>query len=237
MHWTKKLSKEKRDRLAKTVRGQREEQLRGWRLTYSAARRLSSVPFIEDIVGEKQQALGRPLRFLDSGAGLMGVSADLKRAFGKDIEVTAITLRHPNLSTKSKRRSLKTARTRAHAEYYPFNGPESERQKFNADIANQISSAIDRGRRDVNWVDSQKIGLVENLSARKKYDIIFDGAGALQYGLNNKRILERYYKMLPQGGLLVLNIHPYTFEKIKELIDPDKFILERKEKIIILIKK
>jgi hypothetical protein len=221
MRWTKTLSKKKRTALAKETLNQRRKQLEGFRLDYSAARDLKRIDKgLLDFLKFKVAESKKPVRFLDAGAGLMGVSADLKKIFGDKIDVTAITLRHPNLSKKSEAISLDKAIATAPAEFGV--NPTYRRQYLERgrEIFDRLKPAIEQGRKNAKIVDHAKVGLIENMSSKNKFDVILDYVGALRHGVNRGRILDRYCKMLPKGGTLVCHI-----ASLKEfnIANPKKF--------------
>ena len=72
-------------------------------------------------------------------------------------------------------------------------------------LAKEQRKLVDNARKNAKVVDEVKVGLIENLDVKKKYDIIFDHMGPLEYSLHRERVIEQYAKMLPKGGLLITN--------------------------------
>lgn len=223
MKWTRRLSTRKRNELSNHVLEQRFLQTRHNTLMYSARRNLEHIQKEVDLVGILRKRLSlikRPLRFLDSGAGLGNVSAGLKKEFGEQVNVTALTLRGLNISTKTKRASISHAKENP-TYYYPF--PVEERKEMGEKMSKSQRESIDLARKNSQIIDNVKVGLLENLPTRKKYDIIFDYSGPLQHSTSKKRVAEQYAKLLPKGGLLIT---------IKKSYLSKSFNVKRKFKVI-----
>ena len=209
MRWTKRLPKKERKELAEGIKDHREWQLMHHQLGYSAARRLEHIALgfdLEGVVRNRIASSKRPVRFFDSGAGHAGVSGDLKRKFGDKVEVTALTLLHPNVSAKSKRRAIKDAKENPRA-YYPYSASEPKLKEIGEKFAKDHRKILDIARKNAKVVDDVKVGLLENMPVKTKYDIIFDHSGPLQYSKHLERVAEQYEKMLPKGGLLITNMN------------------------------
>lgn len=227
MRWTKKLTKTQRDSLANSVREHRGLQLAHYSLGYSAARRLNSIPLETKLYGlvyQRIESSKRPVRFLDSGAGLGGVSADLKKMFGPKLEVTTLSLRHPNTSKKSQEKAIEEIKKSHHKSYYPYQKEEFDRLKIKRQFAKEQERIISDARLDSTLIDKVRVGLIENFVPKEKYDIIFDYTGPLQYSAHSERVAMRYAKLLPKGGLVVTtSVDPHGY-----LVRGGKFKLKEK---------
>lgn len=146
---------------------------------------------IEGII--KRQLKGRKqISVLDSGAGYFQLASDIKRRFGKSVNVTGITLKSPFFSEKTIAESKKFS-------------PAYEKILINA-------------RENARLVDSVKVGLVENIKRRKKFEIIFDYGGPLLYSLEKKRLFEQYAELLkPNGVIIVKAITEISKEQISQI--------------------
>ena len=156
---------------------------------------------LEEIVRSRFSRTKKPVRFFDSGAGNAGVSGDLKRKLGPLVEVTALTLLHPNISEQSKRLSVKAARNVR--DYYPFSAGDPELPKISRRFQREQARTIDNARENASIVDRVKVGLLEDMPVKGKYDIVFDHAGPLEHSKYQERVIAQYSKMLPKGGLLI----------------------------------
>lgn len=204
MRWTKRFPKSERAKIAYDVKAHRTQQYLCHSLMYSAARRLADVSKnidVEQIVRERMARLKRPLRFFDSGGGNAGVSSDLKRVFGSQIEVTALSLRHPNISKKSEKAALKDVKKFPKA-YYPYTSMD-DLVEIGKALAKDHAKVIKDARVDTKLIDHQKVGLIENFPTTKKYDVIFDYTGPLKYSAHRERVVQQYRALLPKGGLLI----------------------------------
>jgi hypothetical protein len=211
MRWTKTLSNAKRKELADQVKFHRRMQVAFPNKTYTAFRNLAELgrqgTKLKKMILEMTAKKKRPLRVLDAGAGMLGVSGDLKKLFKDKIHITSVTLKHPNISVKTKRKMLND--TSANVDFVRQIGVFPERmKKSEEDIKKRLtkyhSRLIDRGRRYSALVDEVKIGLIENQSEKAKYDLVMDFSGAISYSDQEKRVLQLLNKNLSKGGVLVL---------------------------------
>ncbi|MCX6803502.1 MAG: hypothetical protein NTY48_02940 [Candidatus Diapherotrites archaeon] len=120
MKYTKRLGPYQRKQLSDSVRAHRRLAFKKPGLSYSIFRDLKDVDKLlglnlENLIQKRflSNPRQRVIRFLDSGAGTLRVSAGLKQLFGKKLEITAVSLIHPNTSLKTKRRVLKEIRQNA----------------------------------------------------------------------------------------------------------------------------
>ncbi len=210
LKWTKRLSQIERDLIAKEVRHQRLLQLSNPTKEYSASRRAITYKGGEqDVIATIQKKLAikkrkGPLRILDSGAGILGVAADIKKTFGQSVSVTGLTLKHPNTSVESERIALDRTKVGSQQEALKIRG-----QLTFAQLVGHHRRVLQRGRENSKIVDRVKVGLLENLKGKEKYDIIFDLHGAILYSQKHGRVIALYKKMLPKGGILVTTKNVY----------------------------
>ena len=191
MHWTKRLNQKERAHLVSDIRKEihRTKQLPN--VGYNTARdldyykHLNQLDLVEMIM-ERSRNLKRPLRFFDSGAGLALTPIQLKQLFRDQIEVTAISLVHPNLSDKTREKAMKEYKNMHLVQ------PKSE-----------IIKQWDQVRQGYKLIDKLKVGLLENFNIRKKQDIILDWFGPLSKSKHRERVIEKYYNSLNRGGIII----------------------------------
>jgi len=152
--------------------------------------------YIKGMMREQKKGVRNPLVVLDSGAGLLKLSGELKGMFGKKIALTALTLRGPITSKKTLSEMKNARETRLNFE------------------AMQEFRAHKRYPKAAKLVDELRISTLEDLETTKKYDMILDIHGPLTYPLvNESRILEQYLHFLRPGGVLVTTRNPPAWEK------------------------
>ena len=232
MRWTDRLSNSERRVLAKKIHAHRARQPLHNNLMYSAGRRLkhfSGAQFV-GILSQHASKLKRPLRFFDSGAGLGGVGADIKRTLGAKVEVTTFSLRTPHISGETKSSSVKHV-THFVQEYFPY--PSETAKEEGKRLGVQHRKRLDQAKVDAKLIDHSRVGLLENMKISKKYDVIFESSGPLQYSEYRERVVDRYYKMLPKGGLLMLSLdqipHALLFGKFNLVGELDKIAIYEKK--------
>lgn len=222
MRWTKKLSTDERLGLADTVLLHRKKQLMyptGW---YSSTRRLASLPELEtklkNIIGNLlSQKRKSPVRVLDSGAGLLGISGDLKQIFGNKIHLTALTLRHPNTSLKSMKIGLKETIDKSHVgdicgmHLDGLKDTISNREKVRAFTQHHVG-LFKTGKQNAKLVDKIKVGLLENMQGKETYDLIFDISGGMLHTYYPTRVKEVAHKMLTPSGILITDERKYSLD-------------------------
>ncbi|MFA5930832.1 MAG: hypothetical protein WC821_00805 [archaeon] len=227
MRWTKKLGKTARSSLANAIKEHRELQIAHFSFGYSAARRLASISPEINLTGIIERRISeakRPIRFLDSGAGLGGISADLKKRFGSKLEVTTLSLRHPNTSRKSQAQAIAEIKKSHHKDYYPYQKDEFDRLGIRNRLTKEQKQILSEARKDSRIIDNIRVGIIENFVPKEKYDIIFDYTGPVQYSTYRKRVAMQYSKLLPKGGLLVVT----SSESKEYLIKSGKFRIREK---------
>jgi SAM-dependent methyltransferase len=228
MSWTKGLSGLKRKALVNEVQFHRRRQVLFPSHPYTAFRNLvelgSQGEALVDLV--RRLAKRKRVRIFDAGAGMLGLSGDLKQIFGKKVHVTALTLRHPNTSAKTEQESVKTTRKNVWAlkRMGVFPNGIMYKGKEPADaLAEYHSSIIQKARESSRKVDEVKVGLFENLDTNAKYDVIVDFCGALSYSTNQKRAVEVLNKMLPKNGVIVIGSMGVAYREIRTAFKVTEF--------------
>lgn len=133
----------------------------------------------------------------------MGVSADIKKAFGDRVFVTSLDVssaRFPRIA-KGKLKRLILQHTGG---YHEGIRAEVEKRLRNLKTADENSLLV----------DERRVGAIENFSTRRKYDLIIDFAGGLTYSHHLYRILEVYQNNLQVNGrVLTLSDTAASFAK------------------------
>jgi len=212
MRWTKKLPASEKKKLVESVKMHRRLQLGYPTRIYNASRRLSDLnvqgqiitSIIRKIMLKKKNG---PARVLDAGAGLLGVSGDLKKLFGNRIHITAITLRHPNTSKRSKQLALE--KTIAQSNDLVI----SEHPAVKQELLKKHSKLIQIGRKYSKTVDRVQVGLLENMSPKGKYDVVLDVSGAISYTDYPEHTFELLRQMLSRGGRIVQTYSPSSMQR------------------------
>ncbi len=217
--WTKRLDVFEKQDFANNIKRHRFLQLSSPSFKYSAARSASSYKeYKQDVLAvikDKLEKRKGPLRILDSGAGLLNVSADIKVKFKNSVHVTGLTLRHPNTSLKSETIALNITKELT---------PENGLKRLTSAIASRIKGTkltraqlveyhkklIQKGRRNSKIVDKVKVGLIENQTGKEVYDVILDLHGPLTHTINQSEVMERYKTLLNRGGILITP-YPITY--------------------------
>lgn len=193
VHWTRTLSPEHREQLNLTIRVNRRSLFSPF--AYPIDRGLAAIK------RESNFQLGRyisgrlpkrgPLTLLDSGAGLMGVTADLKRLFGKRIFITALGLWSPKVSKTPKRELKKLS--------------EKYKDRRN-DLKRAIRKIKDRFstlRQNAVFADETRVGMAETFVPDRKYDVILDWNGPVTHSIFKERVIQNYLAMLKPNGVIL----------------------------------
>jgi len=125
-------------------------------------------------------------KILDSGAGYLKMSADLKKRFGNKISVSALTIANPNMSDKT----IEAARERM------------LRQGIEEKKARKQVEEMRAASKNARVVDEILIQRAERLKSENKFHLIIDIYGPVLHGQTN-RVLENYLKALVPGGKLI----------------------------------
>ncbi|MEK6959307.1 MAG: class I SAM-dependent methyltransferase [archaeon] len=152
--------------------------------------------YIKNYMKENKKGARDPLAILDSGAGLLSLSAQLKKKFGKRIFLTSLTLRGPGIPKKIFAEMEKRKNTAGHFE----EAKELKAHKAFPKAAKQV--------------DELRISTLEDLQTTRRYDLILDIHGPLTYPLaGESRILEQYLRLLKPGGKLITNKNPRVWDE------------------------
>jgi len=210
MKFTKRLSSEERKRLAVSVRTHRRMAFERPSITYSIFRGLSEVRQflgldLASVVDSKIKSRHHPIHFLDSGAGALRVSAGLKKRFGDKINITTLSLKHPNASTFTRKQVFDKIRADLkESKYYSKKDLVASLKKH--------SRLLAEAKKNVKSVDYLHVGLAENFKSRKKFDIIFDYSGPLSGGFYTGEVFSNYSQLLKKGGILITCLSPIELE-------------------------
>jgi hypothetical protein len=192
-------SAESRKNIAQAIRFQRRDHWspRGHHVSRNLAFLRERNNFdLEEIVRERLPKRGK-LNLLDSGAGFLGISADLKRLFGDRVFVTAVNLMMPKLPFSN---AGKVKQMLMHSDpLSPYYGPAPE-----PDIIKRYDE-LAAAHKNTFLVDKVRVKPIENFSTRRRYDIIIDIYASLTKAEPMERqakILEKYFYLLrPYGSV------------------------------------
>ncbi|MEW6294715.1 MAG: hypothetical protein AB1467_00265 [Candidatus Diapherotrites archaeon] len=207
--WLKRtLLEEQRKLTANKIRGHRKKFLAF--STYPKNRDFQSIineeSFdIKKAVGSMLKRKGR-LFVLDSGAGYLGVSSDLKKYFGSKVFVTALNPISPVL-LQPKKRAMNLIKNSGEI---PF-----RRKKELIEAQYNELKEVERRSKEIN---EYKVGVIENFSSKKYYDIIVDFMGPLRYSDFTKRVLYKYFTLLKPEGAVFTKVFAEDVLKIKKII-------------------
>lgn len=118
------------------------------------------------------------LHILDSGAGWGKLSVEIKELFKHKVNVTALTLIHPNFTTE-------TINSRASLSF------PTKTQK--------------RLRRRTRAIDNIAINSGERFASNKQFDVVMDFFGALNHSFFGQVVAENYAKSLSRDGIIIAN--------------------------------
>ena len=176
-----------RSELAKDIRSHRHWALYGG---YTRSRNLGSLrrsfgfnmhAFVKNLLKKKAT-----LRILDSGSGFLGISADLKKRFGKRVDVTSLNVIHPYTTRQIRSDS--------------YSKVMQTRTRFDAQLG---QAARKKTSRRAGHIDRIKVSSAERFVEGTKYDIILDIYSALHYSSFKGIVLENYAKLLKPNGILL----------------------------------
>jgi len=147
------------------------------------------------------------LNVLDSGSGFMGVSADLKnQPFGSKIFVTALNVVHPSFFKQNEKRILKqiaTAQKKKH---------RAEQQKLEK-FLKRLRTAVENSK----IVDRCRVSPIETFSTKKRFHVMLDFYGSLEYSYYFSRVLQQYFSLLkPNGSVFIAG--PISVLKCKAVL-------------------
>ena len=128
---------------------------------------------------------------LDSGAGFLGVSADIKRIFQDKVFVTALNMAYP----LAKREQLIRA-----IEKHNKNANPAQKKAFFGPVLKNLEEMAERAK----TIDEIRVGTTESFKPKIKYNIILDSFGPAYYSPHKTRLLEKYLTILEPGGSLIV---------------------------------
>jgi len=136
-------------------------------------------------------------RVLDSGAGFLGISNDIKQTFGNRVFVTALNVTFPVPTKKIEQELSKELENLRLVRKFGFNREYLKLQRHLADLR-----AVKQRTKSVKDI---RVGAIENFSNKRKYDVIIDASGGLKYTGFPSRVMEVYFKSLNPNGVIVVS--------------------------------
>ena len=150
---------------------------------------------------------GQKINVLDSGAGFLGVSADLKlQDFGKRISLTALNPMGIKISSEMEgriRRAL--ARMR------------SKPERGNA-LKQHLTNLLEANRR-LKLIDEYKTSHLEDFSTRKRYDLILDVFGPINFSPHTPKLVGKYFELLKPNGSLFMIANTVKTYNVRSIIE------------------
>jgi len=179
---------------------------------YNRARNASSIKsqFSFDLLAHVRKLLSRKkkLNILDSGAGFLGVSADLKTVFGNSVFVTALNVVYLGYPKQVQRRISRqiTREKNKGGEFSDLviEGLQDHRKNLKASAKRALQ------------IDENRVSPIETFSTKRRYDVIMDWIGPLTYSVTpgtTSRVMERYFTLLKPNGIL-LQAHDYKLDPL-----------------------
>jgi SAM-dependent methyltransferase len=150
---------------------------------------------------------GQKLNVLDSGAGFLGVSADLKtQDFGQRIFLTALNPMEIKISQEMQskiRRALVRMRTKP--------GKENV-------LKQNLIDLLEANKR-LKLMDEYKTSILENFLTRKRYDIILDIFGPINFSPHSQKVVGKYFELLKPDGSLFMIANTLKIYDIKRIVE------------------
>lgn len=150
------------------------------------------------------------LTVLDSGAGYLKLSADLKHLFGKRIFVTALTPVNPKVP-QTVLAELNTQIRRLQKQPLSFN-----REAALSDLRSHLRD-LKGAERAAKLVDELKTGMAEELETQRRYNLILDFSGPAQHSSLPGLVVGKYFTILKPFGEVILECN--RIAEIKRIVE------------------
>jgi len=131
------------------------------------------------------------LRILDAGAGYLFLSSDIKNAFKKRVNITALSLAS-NISTEKTEGTIRASLSKLTS--------LGQGKSPQAQFLKERLALMGKFKKNMKRVNSYRVSLFENYSPKERYGLIIDVYGPATHSEFPERIVEQYANLLETNG-------------------------------------
>ena len=177
--------------------------------------------YLQQLLREKSR-----LDILDSGAGWLEFSRDVKDAFGGSVHVTALNPVFPIPPKQEPVRGEFLERVREEVKAQtPVPGLMSYVSgRYKKKVQEGVDDHMRRmARVEENYglLDDYRVSTVENYSTDRKHDVVVDLSGPLMYSRHPERVLEVYFNTTKDDGTVILGLPSNWYPNIQKLVNEE----------------